>query len=64
MVQTFELTAYSISINTYERKIVLDTVPLKPSPIFISFVTFYAPLFRLIFHIACTKKGKLVLYAD
>ena len=61
MVQTFELAAYSIGIDTYQRQIVLDIVFTQTSPRFILLFTTYAPLLLVICHIACTKKGKLEL---
>ena len=61
MVQTFELAAYSIRIDTYQRQIILDIVLAQTSPSFILLITPYAPLLLVICHIACTKKGKLEL---
>ena len=61
MIQTFELAAYSISIDTYQRQIILDIVLAQTSPSFILLFTTYAPLLLVICHIASTKKGKLEL---
>ena len=61
MVQAFELAAYTISIDTYQRQIILDIVLAQTSPSFILLFTIYSPLLLVICHIACTKKGKLEL---
>ena len=60
MIQTFELAANSISIDTYQGQIVLDIVLAQTSPGFILFIA-YSPLLLVICHIASTKKGKLEL---
>ena len=64
MIKTFKLAAYSVRIYAYQGKIVLNIVLTQPSSVFLFVIAIYAPLFRDICHIACTKKGKLLLYAN